>query len=286
MSHDFRTAALAGALGACLLTASAASAALVTDPNDARSWQGASVGTFAQLFFGTDDAVTRQQVIDQQLLDDGIFSASGATAAPLISAVGIGGTGQSTDMTGTGSYAYIQPGGTPQQAGGAVDALWVQTDNTVGHAVWDLGAPATKAAIFNTIDHGPLPQEAIESTVYLSNDQTNWTQAVTERVWLEGFMPNTNIKWDGFSYAVGTGSSATFRYASIIWGGPGALQADGDNEINGILGLDADFNPTTPSEVPVPATLPLLLAGLGALGLVGRGLVGRGLVGSHRRRNA
>jgi len=84
-----------------------------------------------------------------------------------------------------------------------------------------------------------MPLEAIESTVYLSNDLVTWTAAVVQRVWLEGFMPNLGIQWDGFVYAVGTGTSATFRYASIIHGGPGALQSDGDNEINGIMGARA-----------------------------------------------
>ena len=138
--------------------------------------------------------------------------------------------------------------------------------NTVGNAVWDLGFQATKAAIFNTIDHGPLPQEAIESTVYLSNDQVTWVQAVTERVWMEGIYSDTSVLWDGFAYAVGTPTNETFRYASIIWGGPGGLQADGDNEINGVMGLRGDFTPP-PTTVPEPTTLALLgfaLAGLGA----------------------
>jgi hypothetical protein len=51
------------------------------------------------------------------------------------------------------------------------------------------------------------------------------------------------IKWDGFVYAVGTGTSDKFRYASIIHGGPGALINDGDDEINGVLGLDVNFRP-------------------------------------------
>ena len=112
-------------------------------------------------------------------------------------------------------------------AANAIDNLWFQTDGVVGQTVFDLGGQAQKAAVFNSIDHGPLPQEAIESTVYLSNDLSTWTQAIVERVWLEGFMPNTGILWDGFVYAVGTGTSQTFRYASVIHGDPGALINDG-----------------------------------------------------------
>jgi hypothetical protein len=68
--------------------------------------------------------------------------------------------------------------------------------------------------------------------------------------------------WDGFVYAVGTPTNDTFRYASIIHGGPGALINDGDNEINGIMGTRADFQPP----VPEPETYVLMLAGMGALG--------------------
>lgn len=244
------------AAGIHIALVQAASAALLTDPNDPRSWQGASVGTFAQLYFGANTAATRQQVIDNKLLDDGIFDPTGYVPAPMISAVNSTSAGTSLDATGTGGYDYVL-GGDPIAAGSAVDEHWVQTSAKVGDAVWDLGFKASKAAIFNTIDHGPLPLEAIESTVYLSNDRITWQAAKVERVWLQGFKPNTGILWDGFAYAVGTGTADTFRYASITWGGPGGLQADGDNEINGVLGTKADFTPT----VPEPSALGLMLAG-------------------------
>ena len=255
---DFMRKAIKWILIPGILLGQSAQAALVTNPDDPRIWQGASVGTFAQLYYGSNTLVNRQKVINDKLLDDGIFDPTGFTPATLI--LGGSSPGRSLDLTGTGSFDYVIEGDVTT-AGGAVDDKWFQTGSLPGQTIFDLGFQATKAAIFNTIDHGPLPQEAIESTIYLSNDKLTWTQAVTERVWLEGFQPNLGILWDGFSYVVGTGTSDTFRYASVTWGGPGALQSDGDNEINGILGTKADLTPYAPGTA-VPGPLPLL--GVGA----------------------
>ena len=149
-------------------------AALVTNPDDARIWQGATVGTFAQLFYGADTAATRQQVVSNQLLDDGIFNSTGYLPGTLIHSVGqysTQGGGVSTDLTGTGGFDYIldpndpNPSLTRFDAANTIDNTWMQTSGVLGETVWDLGFQATKAAVFNTIDHGPLPAEAIESTV-------------------------------------------------------------------------------------------------------------------------
>lgn len=237
---------------AAVLAGTHGRAATVIDPNDPRNWQGATVGTFAQLYYGSDTLANRQLVVTNQLLDDGLFTFGAATAATLLptSTFLSGNTGgRSLDTNGTLGYAYDFPGISGFQGGNLIDNLWVQTSGIIGATVWDMHGQATKAAIFNTVDHGPMPQEAIESTVYLSNGGVGpstswtWTQAVVEKVWLEGFHSHLGVQWDGFVYAVGTGTNSTFRYASITHGGPGSLIQDGDNEINGVLGLNTDLTP-------------------------------------------
>jgi hypothetical protein len=259
----------------------AARADTLTNPDDPRSWQGATVGTFAQLYFGANTAATRQMVIDGGMLDDGVFDPAGYVPGALLPtpwALGGVGKGESLDSTGTGSFDYTGTAATAIGAGSAIDNQWIQSSGVVGQTVWDLGFQATKVAVFPTIDHGPLPQESIESTVYLSNDQVTWTLGVVERVWLEGYQPNLGIKWDGFVYAVGTGTGDTFRYASVVHGGPGALINDGDDEINGVMGLRGDFTPPPPPGTGVP---------LPGVAWAGMALLGgwRGLGGLRRRRS-
>ena len=199
---------------ASAVLAQSAQASLVTDPDDVRMWQGANVGTFAELFYGSDNLVNRQSVIDSQLLDDSNFDPTGYVQGTLKKYNGIdvvanpsaGNYGSSLDQPNVnnggnqGTYNYTYTGVGAAVGGNSIDNLWIQTDDVIGHTVWDLGFQATKAAVFNTVDHGPLPGEAIESTVYLSNDMVNWVQAVTERVWLEGIYSDTSLVWDGFAY--------------------------------------------------------------------------------------
>ncbi|MEZ6101666.1 MAG: putative Ig domain-containing protein [Pirellulaceae bacterium] len=219
---------------------------LVTDPDDARTWLGASLGTFATLFYGDDSAESRQMVVDRQLLDDGLFDISTARPARLISgpdSFGPVGAQRHIDSTGLGNTVNIQVDLTPDETFNFIDNIAGSTKDFVGGTVFDLEVLAPRAAIFNNIDHGPLPQEAIESTAYLSRDRVNWVEAEPQRVWLEGWHENLGIIWDGFAYVVGTPDNTPFRYVSVIHGGPGALLSDGDNELNAVAAVGEDFQP-------------------------------------------
>ena len=113
-----------------------ATSALVTNPDDPRSWQGATVGTFAQLYYGSNTLANRQLVVTNQLLDDGIFNTASYVGATMIQAIGVQSTGTSLDTTGTGSFAYVarcSGCSGALDAGKGIDAHWIQTDNVIGH---------------------------------------------------------------------------------------------------------------------------------------------------------
>jgi LruC domain-containing protein len=244
-------------------------AAPVTNPNDTRNWQGATIGTFAALIYGTDNATTRQNLINAGTLDDGIFpncvaaNFTGPTANPCASYTncmnhatliqaswsGLGGcTGYSYSPTswaytcGTTSFAR------KQEAARCLDMWWMQDvgDGPDGSGdIWDLGGPSNQVAVFPTIDHGPMPQEAIEYSVYLSNNpnatttgtngNTQWVLAALDKVYLEGWI-NTWIA-DGFTTVWRLPNQQTFRYVMVVAGGPGALLRDSDDELDTVVGL-------------------------------------------------
>ena len=123
----------------CALSVQAAFAVPITDPDDARNWQGATVGTFAQLYYGADNAVNRQLAVDNNLLDDGIFNSSGFSAATLIA----GGATAGFSVPVSGNPYNYGIGGSVSTAANSIDNLWFQSNGVVGHRSSTL-APFTK----------------------------------------------------------------------------------------------------------------------------------------------
>ena len=141
------------------------------------------------------------------------------------------GTGLSTGPGGGYSYGG---GGTAATAGNARDYYWVQnygsnfTNNAALDQPWvgnvfDLGGQANQAVVFPVIDHGPLPWEAIEYTVYLTNTPgstslADWTLAVLDSVYLEGWQADGGLLGsiaDGFTTVWKLPGNQTFRYVSV-----------------------------------------------------------------------
>jgi hypothetical protein len=232
---------------------------------------GATVSTFSGL--GVDPTVT---CIENSLWSNPVNFGLGTYVK------GAEGWGTGVDNLVLGSY---NTAGSAAANANALDHAWVQDTSGSGGLpggivgdrpslgiIWDLGGQANKAAVFVFVDHGPVPGEVLENTAWLSNDPNaadgDWTQAFLTHVYGYGFEDDSTSISDGFVAVYSLPDpTATFRYVSVTWGGPGAIVRDGDNEIDAVGGLKAD-DTGVGDTVPEPSTYASMGGGL-ALLLVG-----------------
>lgn len=271
---------------AMLVACSAANAALVTGPSDpayTTAFQGASAQTFGSSGYSIGTGANDLKVYTNVWSDP-----AGLTFGTLVNAAAITpytNPGQVTDKL---NYAE-QAGGSVATNANARDYFFNVTfggsysPNPANDTPWlgnilDLGGQANKAVVFAIGDHPPYPQEALEYTIYMTNNPnstnlSDWTLAVLDSIYLEGWESDSIALADAFTTVWKVPGGATFQYVSFQplgsqafgYGTPGGPAGGGDAEIDAIAGLTADNQPVTPVSEPSTAAL----AALACLGLFG-----------------
>lgn len=139
---------------------------------------------------------------------------------------------------GPAAYDYVVPsplgfGG----AGNAPDHHWLG-DSGDDFAVFDMGRPVQLVDFFPAIDHGPVPEEALEATVYASNDLTQpeseWAVGDITTLFDQGF----DAAWISDDWVSRWAFDTPYRYVAVHWGGPRALEDDGDVEVDAVCAPD------------------------------------------------
>lgn len=272
-----------GSIALSLLGATSfASAAFISGPGDPdydTMFQGASAHTFGDLGFSVGTGAGQLHISTGTWTDPSglIFGSLVPGAEHVVS------TGTTVNKM---TYGYTQPS-LVANPGNARDYSWIQnvasnltTDPTkdkpwLGN-VFDMGGAANKAVVFPIVDHGPLPQEVVEYTVYLgdnplSTDLADWHLATLSEVYMQGWEADSTALADGFTTVWTLADpTATFRYVSVAGVGSQALRpfSGDEDEIDAVAGLTVTGGGV--GAVPEPETYALMLAGLGLVGWVAR----------------
>jgi hypothetical protein len=131
-------------------------------------------------------------------------------------------------------YSYTMP--SPLGISGAgvfADHHWVHSTGTA-FVVFDMGAPVPAAFYVPAIDHGPIPGEAMESTLYGTNNpadpEAGWEAGTISDIYDQG----VDAAWISDDFSTRWTFTQPYRYIGIIHGGPGAIVDDGDAEIDAV----------------------------------------------------
>ncbi len=250
-----------------------------SDANYNTQYQGASAATFATSFgFSVGTGANDLKV------STGTWADPTGFLLGTVSTLNGQASGTTTNKLDYSYYTY----GASAASANARDYAWLQNYSGGGSTnpandtpwwgtIWNLGGQANKAVVFPIVDHGPLPQEALEYTVYLTNNpnSTNladWHLAVLDQVYLQGWESDATALADGYTTVWRLQDNSTFQYVSVRSVGSQAFApAYGDeNEIDAVGGLTASNQGVLAPPVPEPETYAMLMAGLGVMGVVAR----------------
>ncbi len=169
----------------------------------------------------------------------------------------------------TAGYSYSTDGSTNAAAGLFPDYHFLGsagvTPGSVSSPIWTFAALASNYYLYPTIDHTPLPNEALESSLWGSSDGgSTWILGtvveVYEQGWnLSGLPDDGATRWQ-FSSPVDMISAVVGLTQGVVGSPlPPYSYGDGDFEIDAVM-----------QAVPEPETYAMLLAGLGLLGFMAR----------------
>ncbi len=126
--------------------------------------------------------------------------------------------GVATGTSPANAYAWTGDATFDPTAANSLDHHWMQV--STAPLIMDMGVPTTSAIVFPSIDHGPVPYEALESTVWGSNNPAapfpaGWTLATMTSVYRDGWVaagaPQESDDW----VSVWSFPSGSFRYIAV-----------------------------------------------------------------------
>ena len=178
-------------------------------------------------------------------------------------------------QTNPATYDYSIPSELGDAAGNAVDHHWVhdEDDGPLTNAlVFDLGDSSTVVDLFPAIDHGPVPGEALEATVYgfdrLDDPASEWETGDISMLFDDGWSD-----WISDDFVSRWSFARPHRYVGVRWGGPKAVVADGDAEIDAACApAAAGILARAGTDQAVPEGSVVTLDGSGSVGLTDGGL--------------
>lgn len=167
----------------------------------------------------------------------------------------------------TGGYNYSTDGSTNPTAGFFPDYHFLGsagiTPGSASSPIWTFSALASDYYLYPTIDHAPLPNEALESSLWGSNDGgSTWILGkvveVYEQGWNSAGLPDDGATRWQFSTPVNMISAVVGLTQGVVGSPlPPYSYGDGDFEVDAVM-----------QAIPEPQTYAMFIAGLGLLGFV------------------
>ena len=161
---------------------------------------------------------------------DGHVHVNGVVPFPAVCGTLLSGADGAGHQTTPGSYAYVTPEVLTTQ-GNLPDHRWVHDTGSGAGLVFDLGSARNSVVLFPSIDHLPIPGEALEATVYGGATPGAMTEVGNITViYDQGF----DAAWISDDFVSVWKFATAWQYFTVVHGGPAAQVADGDAEIDAL----------------------------------------------------